>query len=121
MRTFEGAKVYNCSLQFSFEGTTLHAVSGTFLPRISPTEERFSADLITALTRFLDYRNSAGLVCTAVRSVDCGYLLQPTASAPLQLVPVARVSTDVNDYYVNLLTYTISRGDDLSAVAIAAE
>ncbi|MBR7150604.1 MAG: hypothetical protein IKD01_06285 [Oscillospiraceae bacterium] len=121
IRTFDGFKVYNCSLHFSFDGTMLRSVSGTFLPRIPLGDERLSVDLITALTRFLDYRNSAGLVCTEVRGVDCGYLLQPTASTPLQLVPVAHVSTDVNDYYVNLFTYDISRDNAASIMTLSAE
>ena len=63
----------------------------------------------TALVRFLDYRNASGAVCTGITWLSAGYLVQSTTSAPLQLVPVLRVDTDVYSYYVNIVSGEVSR------------
>ena len=62
-----------------------------------------------ALVRFLDYRNASGAVCTGITWLSAGYLMQSTTSAPLQLVPVLRVDTDVYSYYVNIVSGEVSR------------
>ena len=61
------------------------------------------------LMRFLDYRNASGAVCTGITWLSAGYLVQSTTSAPLQLVPVLRVDTDVYSYYVNIVSGEVSR------------
>ena len=66
-------------------------------------------DAVTALVRFLDYRNASGAVCTGITWLSAGYLMQSTTSAPLQLVPVMRVDTDVYSYYVNIISGEVSR------------
>ena len=66
-------------------------------------------DAVTALVRFLDYRNASGAVCTGITWLSAGYLVQSTTSAPLQLVPVLRVDTDVYSYYVNIVSGEVSR------------
>ena len=87
-------EVCNASLIFTFSGSTLTTVTGTFLPPIDTSESGETAlDAVTALVRFLDYRNASGAVCTA----------------PLQLVPVLRVDTDVYSYYVNIVSGEVSR------------
>ena len=65
--------------------------------------------IVTALVRFLDYRNASGAVCTGITWLSAGYLVQSTTSAPLQLVPVLRVDTDVYSYYVNIVSGEVSR------------
>lgn len=103
-------EVYNVSLTFTFYDGTLTEVSGSYLPLIDLTDAGETAfDATTALVRFLDYRNATGVVCTQIHWLSAGYLLQNTASAPLQLIPVLRVETDVYSYYVNLLTGEVSR------------
>ena len=64
---------------------------------------------MTALVRFLDYRNASGAVCTGITWLSAGYPVQSTTSAPLQLVPVLRVDTDVYSYYVNIVSSEVSR------------
>ena len=59
--------------------------------------------------RFLDYCGVSGVVCTEVSALDSGYLLQSSASAPLRLIPVWRITTDVNNYYVNCKTGEVTR------------
>ena len=95
---------------FTFSGSTLTTVTGTFLPPIDTSESGETAlDAVTALVRFLDYRNASGAVCTGITWLSAGYLVQSTTSAPLQLVPVLRVDTDVYSYYVNIVSGEVSR------------
>ena len=103
-------EVCNASLTFTFSGSTLTTVTGTFLPPIDTSESGETAlDAVTALVRFLDYRNASGAVCTGITWLSAGYLVQSTTSAPLQLVPVLRVDTDVYSYYVNIVSGEVSR------------
>ena len=93
-------EVCNASLIFTFSGSTLTTVTGTFLPPIDTSESGETA---------LDYRNASGAVCTGITWLSAGYLVQSTTSAPLQLVPVLRVDTDVYSYYVNIVSGEVSR------------
>ena len=103
-------EVCNASLIFTFSGSTLTTVTGTFLPPIDTSESGETAlDAVTALVRFLDYRNASGAVCTGITWLSAVYLMQSTTSAPLQLVPVLRVDTDVYSYYVNIVSGEVSR------------
>ena len=51
----------------------------------------------------------SGVVCTEVRALDEGYLLQTSSASPLRLQGVWRISTDVSSYYVNCKTGEITR------------
>jgi len=103
-------EVYNGSLTFSFSSGTLTSVTGTLLPPIDTADVgTASLDAVTALVRFLDYRNASGAVCTEIMDIRGGYLLQSTTAAPQRLVPVLRVATDVYDYYVNIETGEVTR------------
>ena len=110
VRTLGGGAVFNAPLTLTFEGGQLTGVTGTFLPPVAEAEGSPALDPITALVRFLDYSNASGTVCTEVRAVEQGYLLQSSASAPLRLSPAWRIETDVSYYYVNLMNGEISRG-----------
>ena len=100
-RTIDDLIVYNCTITFTFSSNTLTSVSGFFIPAVPTESDSVSLDPITALVRFLDYRNSSGLICTQIVDISCGYLMQSTASSPLRVDPVIRIATDVNSYYVN--------------------
>lgn len=109
VRSSDRYPVFNATLTLSFSGGTLVAVSGTFLPSLSEGSRAEGIDAITALVRFYDYRASSGLVCTDIRSLAGGYLLQSSATAPLRLLPVWCIETDVNSFYVNCTTGEITR------------
>lgn len=109
-RMLEDCKVFNGALTFTFSSNTLTSVSGTLLPPIDTEQSStLPLDAVTALVRFLDYRNASGAVCTEVVRLSGGYLVQSTASAALQLVPVLRVETDVYSYYVALQSGEVTR------------
>ena len=103
-------EVCNGSLTFSFSSGALTSVTGTLLSPIDTANlTGMPLDAVTALVRFLDYRNASGAVCTEVTDIRGGYLLQSTTAAPQRLVPVLRVATDVYDYYVNIETGEVTR------------
>ena len=66
-------------------------------------------DAVSALVCFLDYCGASGVVCTEVSALESGYLLQSTAVSSLRLAPVWRITTDVNNYYVNCKSGEITR------------
>ena len=108
VREAEGVKIFNAPLTFTLESGVLTSVSGSFLSSVTLASSAIDADAVSALVRFLDYRNSNGLVCTEITSVECGYLLQSSA-ASAALVPAWHITTDVSEYYVNSATGEILR------------
>ena len=108
-RMLPSATVFNAELTLTFSESRLLSVTGSFVPPVEPGERGEGLDGVTALVRFLDYSNGSGEVCTAVTDVRAGYLLQSTASAFQRLVPSWCVTTDVNRYYVNMLTGEVTR------------
>ena len=63
---------------------------------------------VTALVRFLDYRNASGVVCSEIRNVRCVYELQSTASS-LRLLPAWRIETDTYTYFVDCSSGEVTR------------
>lgn len=109
VRSTETGPVFNATLTLTFSRSSLLSVSGTFLSALSEGARADGLDAISALVRFLDYRSASGLVCTEILSVDSGYLLQSSATTPLRLLPVWRVGTNVNSFYVNCKTGEVTR------------
>ena len=109
VRMLSDAMVFNAELTLTFSENRLVAASGSFVPPAEADERGEGVDGVTALVRFLDYSNGGGEVCTAVTDVRAGYLLQSSASAFQRLIPAWRVTTDVNQYYVNTLTGEVTR------------
>lgn len=109
MRRGKNGPIYNAALTLTFSDSTLTGVSGTFLSDLDEGRRTDGLDAISALVHFLDYCGVSGVVCTEVSALDSGYLLQSSASAPLRLIPVWRITTDVNNYYVNCKTGEVTR------------
>lgn len=110
VRTINSYAVFNAVLELTFSQNRLLSVAGSFLSAVEAVEGTEGLDAVTALVRFLDYSTRSGEVCTEITGVECGYLLQSTASATLRLIPAWRVDTDVNSYYVNFVNGEITRG-----------
>lgn len=99
--------VQNCGVLFRFKGNTLTSVSGAYVSlENAVVEEGGLMSGVTALLRFLDYRNAAGIVCGEVSDISCVYELQ--GSAP-RLTPAWRVETDAHDYLVDCATGEVTR------------
>ncbi|MCR5826718.1 MAG: hypothetical protein K6G54_09135 [Oscillospiraceae bacterium] len=108
-RMLPNGMVFNARLLLRFYRGSLISVTGSFVPAVEPGEGGTGMDGVTALVRFLDYSRGSGEVCTAVTEVRSGYLLQSTASAAQRLIPAWCITTDVNQYYVNMLTGEVTR------------
>ena len=109
MRSEKGQLIFNASLTLTFSDSSLTGVSGTFLPALDEGRRTDGLDAVDALVHFLDYCSASGVVCTEVRALDEGYLLQTSSASPLRLQGVWRISTDVSSYYVNCKTGEITR------------
>lgn len=109
VRMLPGGMVFNARLELSFTNGVLTSVTGAFIPEVEPSEGENRISGVTALVRFLDYSNSGGEVCTAVTDVRSGYLLQSTASASQRLLPAWSITTDVNQYYINMNNAEVTR------------
>lgn len=99
----DGIPVYNCTLTMRFSGQHLSAVSGYYVSS-STAESSSGSDgisAVSALVSMLDYCTREGTICNAVTDMSVGYILQSTASTPLALVPVWKISSDSYTYYVN--------------------
>jgi len=100
--------VAGCNLTLRFERGILTSVTGAHVSledAIPEAGERMSC--VTALVRFLDYRNTAGVVCSEVTGVRCVYELQ--GGAALRLLPMWQVETDTYVYFVNCATGEVAR------------
>lgn len=104
----DGVDVNGSGVSFTFEDGMLTAVTGAHVSLEAASSEPGSGemDCVTALVRFLDYRNASGAVCSEVRDVHCVYQLQGTAAA--RLLPVWQIDTDANTYFVDCRTGEIT-------------
>lgn len=98
-----GVPVTNCAVELYFEGGKLVSVTGAHVSMQDASEGPGAGmTCITALIRFLDFRNTSGVVCSEVSDVRCVYQLQ-SVSAP-RLLPVWEIQTDTYTYYVDCET-----------------
>lgn len=99
----DGVPVVNCSVELYFEDGRLESVSGAHVSlEDALPEPGGQMTCVTALCKFLDYRNASGAVCSEVVDARCVYQLQG-ASAP-RLLPAWEVRTDTYTYYVDCVT-----------------
>ena len=110
VRMLPEGMVFNAQLSLRFAKGRLTAVTGSFIPPVETPEGGGGVDGVTALVRCLDYSRGGGEVFTAVSDVRSGYLLQNTASTAQRLIPAWCIQTDVNQYYVNIVTGEVTRG-----------
>ena len=103
-----GVDVTGSGISLSFEDGALVSVTGAHVSLESASVETEAEEMscITALVRFLDYRNASGAICSEVRDIHCVYQLQG-ASSP-RLLPVWQIETDTNTYFVDCRTGEIT-------------
>lgn len=95
-----GVPVSNCAVELYFEDGCLSSVMGAHISlQDAVMEPGHRMTCITALIKFLDYRNTTGVICSEVTGVRCVYQLQSVSE--LKLLPVWEVATDTNTYYVD--------------------
>ena len=103
--------VFSCEVEFIYENGRLRIFQGTLLIAGQGTEE--AGDILslpTALMRFLDGVTASGDVCSAIRSMEAGYLIaaQPL-SGGVRLTAVWLVSSNTADYYLDGATGALTR------------
>ena len=104
-----GVPIRYCGITMSFQDNFLTAVSGSHISLENgqlETQEQLTC--ASALVRFLDYRSSAGIICSRITAVSCVYSLQGTSSS-LRLAPLWLVETDTYSYLVDATSGEISR------------
>lgn len=103
-QTLGGVEIIGSSVSLTFEEGVLVSVTGSHVSLESASAESGTDEMtcVTALVRFLDYRNASGAVCSEVRDVRCVYQLQ--GAAPPRLLPVWQIETDTNTYFVDCRT-----------------
>ena len=108
----EGYQVLNCTVTFSISDGRLAAVRGTHLPEDYTETASGEAPLsaAAALSAFLSAHQASGGVACTVTDISLCYELQSTTSAPMALVPVWRITTDIANaiYYVNCITGAVT-------------
>ena len=107
---YGGLPVFNCTVTFSIENYVLTAVSGTLLPKTGAAvagETPLSA--AGALVAFQQMRRESVVVASTVLDTQLCYELQNTGAA-ISLVPVWRIVTNTEDYYVNCYTGGVTTG-----------
>lgn len=95
-----GVPVVNCGVELYFEDGLLVSVSGAHVSLQEASAQPGSQmTCVTALVKFLDYRNASGVVCSEVVDVRCVYQLQSVSAA--RLLPVWEIETDTYTYFVD--------------------
>lgn len=111
LQKIDDSPVFSCQTALHFEGESLVSISGTRLVG-QPVQSADSEPLnvATLLVRFRGNLIESGEACTAILSASQGYLLPSASGGKMELVPVLRLETDTNDYYLSALTGEILRG-----------
>ena len=103
--TLEGVPVYNAVLHIDYTGSSLLAISGTWLfdPSGKNTEGA-GMDSVSVLLRFVEIVRSEGYICSRLDSVQPGYLMTVTRSGEAELAPVWRIETDAGPLMIDAET-----------------
>ena len=95
--------VINCAVELYFEEGRLVSVTGAHVDlQDASLQPGDPMSCVTALIKFLDHRNTSGVVCSEVTGVECVYQLQGVSSP--RLLPVWEITTDTYTYYVDCAT-----------------
>ncbi len=106
----DGVPLFSCQLAFLYEDSRLVGLSGQMLAVEETALERDeNLELTTVLMQFLDEILKSGDVCSAVLSVEPGYLLGQSLTNTVQLRPVWYISTNTSDYYVDGINGSLTR------------
>ena len=102
---WNGCRVYNVGMSFTFSGDELIMVSGTrLLDQAEDLGNDGVMDLLTVTMRFVEVVEQEGLVCSRLLGVDVGYFATVTLSGESTLTPLWHFATDSGDVYINALT-----------------
>lgn len=102
--------LFSCQVTLTYEDGYLVDLSGNLLAMAEPAAERGELlSLPTILMHFLDDVLTSGDVCSAILTVEPGYLMTQSFTSAIGLQPVWYISTNTADYYVDGMTGELSR------------
>ena len=102
--SFNRTPIYNAGIVFTFSESSLILISGQRPPDKPGVTEASSFDAATVLMRFIDLIHAEGYVCSEIKSLSPGYIMNDTAPGGVVLVPVWKIETDSGLYFINGLT-----------------
>ena len=103
--SYEGVRVANCTLSFTFASGELMGMSGTrVLDTVGAGSGSSAIDVPTALMRFLTVLLERGQVCSSLDEMELCYTMNASVSGEGELVPVWRIATDTGEFYINAVT-----------------
>lgn len=118
----DGYPLFSCRVTFIYEEGRLIQASGTLLSVDETSEEDGQVlTLPTVLMGFLDEVLRSGDVCSAILSVESGYLLSQSFSNTVHLRPVWYISTNTADYYVDGITGELTRATQTMSITTETE
>lgn len=102
---WNGSPVFNAILSFDFNDRCLYMISGV---RIFDTETARSNEgllnSVSVLVRFAEIAEEQGLICSCLKSLRPGYLMNVTVSGESVLSPVWCIETDTASMLINAET-----------------
>ena len=110
MLQIDGHDVYNCMVSIFLEDGMLISAAGSWVST-QDAAPLYTARITAAdaLVKFLDYRNTTGLICSRVEGILPVYELLSSTSGPSQLSSKWEITTDTHQYYVDCKTGLVSR------------
>lgn len=103
--TWQGCRVYNAQMSFTFNEDYLIMISGTRIFDLSVQESREGVmDELSVMMRFVEVVGEQGFVCSSVNGLEAGYVFSVAVSGEGTLNPVWHFATDTGDVYINAVT-----------------
>ena len=106
----DGVPLFSCRITLTYSEGYLTALSGNLMAVGEVSGENSEIlSLPTVLMHFLHDVLDSGDVCSAIQTVESGYLQSQSFTGTISLQPVWFISTNTTDYYVNGVTGDVSR------------
>ncbi len=103
--TWQGCRVYNAQMSFTFNEDYLIMISGTRIFDLSVQESREGVmDELSVMMRFVEVVGEQGFVRSSVNGLEAGYVFSVAVSGEGTLNPVWHFATDTGDVYINAVT-----------------
>ena len=106
-----GVPVLSDGLMLRYENGCLRTLTGVLYPLAMPivrVSEQTSISCADALVRFLACRDQLGWVGSRILLTEQGYLPAETASGSIRLLPVWKIETDTDSFFVNGITREVT-------------
>lgn len=112
VQLLDGVPLFSCRITFCYENRRLTSLYGDVLvAEETNSEDGDVLSLPTVLMNFLGDVLDSGDVCSAILTVEPGYLLTQSFTDTIRLKPVWYISTNTADYYVDGMTGELSRAE----------